>query len=221
MKKVITSFKRRPGMPVEDFRHHLATVHAEKVSRLPNICRYVQSTPQDSAYARGREPAFDAVAEVWFDTDRLDGLATTPEYEAVREDASRFADLPSVVHLPVDEISLIDGPRAPMKLVMFVRRRPDLTTAQFRAHWRDVHGAIAVRNPYMRRYVQWHVRERPAAAAHAAFDGVGMVWFDTMDDVRSAGTTPAAVEANEDGVRFAEGGVPSATLLMSEVTVLA
>jgi uncharacterized protein (TIGR02118 family) len=221
VEKFITAFKRHPEMPVEAFRDHWTTVHAKKVSRLPGIRRYVQNTPHDSAYSRGREPAFDAVAEVWFDAGRLDGLAATAEFAAVREDASTFTDRPSVVRLPVDEIPLIDGPYAPLKLVMFVRRRSGLTVARFQDHWRDVHGPIAARNPFMRRYVQCHVRECAAGAAPAAFDGVGMVWFDTRDDVRASATTPEAAEVSEDGARFADGGGPSATLLVSEAVVVA
>lgn len=219
MQKFITSFKRHPEMPAEAFRDHWTTVHAEKVSRLPGIRRYVQNTPHDSAYARRREPAFDAVAEVWFDDpddpDGLDGLAATAEYAAVQEDASAFTDRSSMVRLRVDEIPLIDGPHAPLKLVMFVRRRPGLTVAGFQDHWRDVHGPIAA-NPLMRRYVQCHVR----GAEAAAFDGVGMVWFDTREDMRAYATTPEAAEVNEDGARFADGGGPAATLLMSETVVV-
>lgn len=221
MKKFLISFKRPPEMPIEAFRDHWATVHAKNVSRLPGIGRYVQSTAHDSAYSRGREPVFDALGELWFDDDWFDGLAASAEYAVAREDASTFTDRSSTVCLPVEDVPLIDGPHAPLKLVMFVRRRPDLTTAQFRAHWLDVHGPIAVRNPFMRRYVQLHTPAAAAVAPPASYDGVGMVWFDTMEDLRASGATPAAVEAGKDGPRFAEGGAPAATLLTSETLVLA
>jgi uncharacterized protein (TIGR02118 family) len=221
VRKFITSFKRRPGMSVDAFREHWATVHAEKVSRLPGILRYVQNSPTDSSYSHGREPAFDAVAEVWFDADAADRLESTPEWAEVQADAPNFGDMGSIVTLPVDDVEIIDGRPAALKLVMFVRRRADLTVAQFRDHWRHVHGPLAARNPYVRRYVQCHVREPAAGKAPAAFDGVGIVWFDTMDDIRASGTAPEAAAANEDGPRFADGGAPAATLVMSETSILA
>ncbi|WP_165963995.1 EthD domain-containing protein [Actinomadura sp. KC216] len=208
-------------MPVEVFRDRWATVHAEKVSRLPGIQRYVQNMPLESVYSRGREPQFDAVAEFWFEDDHLDGLTATPGYAAMEADALALADPPSMACLRIDEIPLIDGPRTPLKLIMFVRRRADLSVSRFQDHWRDVHGPIAVRNSYIRRYVQAHVRERAAGEPPAEFDGVGMVWFDTPADMRASGTTPEAAEASEDGARFAEGGVPSVVLPTSETVVVA
>jgi len=43
MVKVVLFFKRKPGMPVEDFQKHWRTTHADIIVRLPGIRRYVQS----------------------------------------------------------------------------------------------------------------------------------------------------------------------------------
>lgn len=70
MIKIIYFFKRKPGMSVEAFQGHWRTTHAEKIVALPGIRRYVQNHVLPSAYRKG-EPAFDGVAESWFDDTQV------------------------------------------------------------------------------------------------------------------------------------------------------
>jgi hypothetical protein len=69
----------------------------------------------------------------------------------------------------------------------FYKRRPDLTSEEFSAYWRDVHGKLLVASPdirkYLRRYVQHHVKPNtlnPVAAL--GFDGFSEVWYDRRED---------------------------------------
>jgi uncharacterized protein (TIGR02118 family) len=53
-----------------------------------------------SAYRGGRQPLYDGVAQVWFDsTDAMRASALTPEYQAVRADEPNF-----IVQQPLDVI---------------------------------------------------------------------------------------------------------------------
>lgn len=63
MVKVLTFFKRRPGVVVEDFQRCWRVRHPEVVVRLPGVLRYVQYHALPSAYAKG-EPVYDGIAEV-------------------------------------------------------------------------------------------------------------------------------------------------------------
>jgi uncharacterized protein (TIGR02118 family) len=86
MVKIVIFFKRKPGMTVEAFQEHWRTTHAAIISALPGIRRYVQNATLASGYRKG-EPAFDAVAESWFDdTQAMKTLARTPEYAKVLAD---------------------------------------------------------------------------------------------------------------------------------------
>jgi uncharacterized protein (TIGR02118 family) len=92
MVKTITFIKRKPGMSVEDFGRYWRTKHAPIVTKLPGLRRYVQCHTIPSGYRNG-EPAYDGVAEVWFDsTDAMRESATTPEFRAVRADEPNFID---------------------------------------------------------------------------------------------------------------------------------
>ena len=43
MVKVLAFFKRRAGMPVQDFQAYWRNMHPEVVMKLGGVCRYVQS----------------------------------------------------------------------------------------------------------------------------------------------------------------------------------
>ncbi len=71
----------------------------------------------------------------------------------------------------------------------FYRRRPDLTVAQYRAHWRDVHGplirSIVDKHGLLLRYVQHHLSPDTGypdqagvkAEIGGGFDGFSEGWF--------------------------------------------
>jgi len=74
-------------------------------------------------------------------------------------------------------------------------RRPGLTPAAFRRHWRDVHGPLAARLPGLRRYVQNPVVDASQLAIDHqrgdwAIDGFSQLWFDDMDAMRRVVEAP-------------------------------
>lgn len=91
MPKFIAFIKRKPGMAVEDFQSYWRNVHGPSASRIPGIRRYVQSHVRRSAYASGREPLYDGVAETWFeDYEAIRASSGTREYQDVRADERNF-----------------------------------------------------------------------------------------------------------------------------------
>ena len=104
-----------------------------------------------------------------------------------------------------------------VKLVFSLRRRPEMTREEFQAYWRDRHAPLVSRHAEalgIRRYVQTHARSSEVAAAQSAarggeadmYDGQAELWWDSLDDVIAAVSTPAgqqaAVELLEDERRF-------------------
>ena len=69
-----------------------------------------------------------------------------------------------------------------VKLVCFVRRRPDLTHEAYSQHWRERHGPLAVahQSRYWH-YVQNHVVERLTGET-PDFDGIGEIHCRSADD---------------------------------------
>jgi len=93
MAHLVEFVTRKPGMSVEAFQRHWSTIHGPLGARIPMVRRYVQCHVRPSAYRDGRQPRYDGVAEVWFDsTDAMRESATTPEYRDVRADEPNFID---------------------------------------------------------------------------------------------------------------------------------
>ena len=91
MIKAIVLIKRRPEMSVEEFQRYWREEHPKVVTKLPGIRRYVQSHVTSSAYQGGREPAYDGLAEVWFDDwEALRASGQGPAWQAVLADESKF-----------------------------------------------------------------------------------------------------------------------------------
>lgn len=79
-----------------------------------------------------------------------------------------------------------------VKLMTFIRRRPDLTQEEFFAHWRNVHAPLIMRHADtlgIKKYVQTRASEHAAAKAmndglgsghQAPYDGVAELWLEDL-----------------------------------------
>ena len=212
MVKLVVYFKRRAGMEVEPFQEYWRTRHAEVVSGLPGIRRYVQSHTLLAGYRKGA-PAFDGVAEVWFDdVDAIRALDGTAALAAVQEDEAKFIDRATMKTLLTGEHVIKEGalPEGCVKNVEFVRRRPDLGVEEFQRYWREVHGPLAREIPVILRYVQSHCRPGGyAGGRQPPCDGAAITWFESTDAMRASARTDAYARTRADEANFiAPGELP-------------
>jgi uncharacterized protein (TIGR02118 family) len=212
MVKAVSFFKRRAGMPVEEFQAYWLREHPAVVLRLPGVRRYVQSHTLLAGYRKG-EPIYDGIAELWFDdTKAMAALRGTKEMEAVAADEAVFIDRGTMGLILTDEHVIKDGP-APAggaKNVEFVTRKPGLGVDEFQRYWREVHGPLAAQIPMIRRYVQSHTR--PSAYERGrtpAYDGVAITWFDDTRAMRASAASAQYPRVRADEPNFiAPGDVP-------------
>jgi uncharacterized protein (TIGR02118 family) len=223
MVKALSFFKRRSGMPVEEFQAYWLGRHPDVVTKLPGVRRYVQSHTRPAAYRSG-EPVYDGIAEVWFqNTAAMHALRGTAELEAVQADEARFIDRSTMGLIIADDQVVKDDPTSPgaAKGVGFVRRKPDMTVEAFQRHWREVHGPLGAALPGLRRYVQSHVR---LSAYHRgrdpAWDGIAIIWFDDSTALRAATSTPEWDRAKADDGNFIAPG-PVAFIITTEHVIVA
>jgi uncharacterized protein (TIGR02118 family) len=100
--KVIVLMPRRADMSREDFQQYLRETHLPLVTRLPGLRRLVVNgvcpDPNEPP------PAYDAVAEDWFDDPAAMGAAlASPEGQAVAADVPNYLDLSRFALLVVEE----------------------------------------------------------------------------------------------------------------------
>jgi uncharacterized protein (TIGR02118 family) len=89
--------------------------------------------------------------------------------------------------------------------ISLMRRRPDISLAQFQRHWLHPHGTMTAELPGTRHYVQHHPIDAPGTNAYArelAIDGMPELWFDDYDARRIAYTSPRIAECNVDSENF-------------------
>jgi uncharacterized protein (TIGR02118 family) len=205
MIKIVYFFKRKAGMPVEDFQHHWRTTHADLILKLAGITGYVQSHVLASSYRKG-EPAFDGVAESYFDsTQAMKELAQTPSYEAVLADELNFIDAATKGSIITDEYVVNDAPppKDALKTIDLVNRKAGMSIDEFGKYWREVHGPLCRAAPAMRRYVQSHTRRAIYDSGRAPlYDGAASAWFDGMDALRAAAATPEFARLRDDVPKF-------------------
>jgi uncharacterized protein (TIGR02118 family) len=102
MIKVVVLLSRREDMSREEFERYAREEHRPLVTKLPGLRRLVVSRVLPNP--NGPPPAFDAVAEDWFDDLAAMGAAfESPEGQAVIADAPNFLDMGRFQLLVVEE----------------------------------------------------------------------------------------------------------------------
>jgi uncharacterized protein (TIGR02118 family) len=113
MVKIVVLLPRREGMSREEFERYAREEHLPLVTRLPGLRRLVVHRVLSNP--NGPPPAYDAVAEDWFDDLPALGAAfASPEGQAVIADAPNFLDMARFQLLVVEEedVPLPTGTRA-------------------------------------------------------------------------------------------------------------
>ena len=198
MIKVVSWFRRKPGMSFDDFDAYWRHEHPKVVLQLPGLRKYVQNHLLASPVDGGREPFADGVAETWWD-DRsaLAALRGTGLLEELAADEAVFQD-GRLDQLVTEEVVIVNGaiPVDGVKVITWAHRRSDLSLEAAQRYWREEHPKVVNELPGVRRYVQSH--HRPARTEHAVM-GLPMVWFDDVDQLRANARSSelAAVRADE------------------------
>jgi uncharacterized protein (TIGR02118 family) len=100
--KVVVLLPRRSDMSREDFERYMRGTHLPLVAQMPGIRRLVMNWVLPDP--NGPEPAYDAVAEDWFDDAQAMGAAlASPEGKAVVDDTPNFLDMSRFRLLVTDE----------------------------------------------------------------------------------------------------------------------
>jgi uncharacterized protein (TIGR02118 family) len=109
MVKLIGIVKRKPGMPLEEFRRYSLEDHARLDLKLPGLRRYWQCHVRDSSYAIG-EAVLDSAAMLWFDdVAALEQALNSPAGMAAAADLPNFIE-PKYAHTMVCREHWIIGP---------------------------------------------------------------------------------------------------------------
>lgn len=95
-----------------------------------------------------------------------------------------------------------------LKMIFVIRRLPHLSPEAFHRYWGEKHGPLAQRNlPALRvrRYVQTHTIDTPfnevlreSRGGGEPYDGVVELWWDSVEDLEAAFSTPEGAQASQE-----------------------
>ncbi len=102
-----------------------------------------------------------------------------------------------------------------IKVFEFLRRAKGMSSEEFHADWRDVHGPMLANDPDLRRHVtRYELNHRlPHDLSGASladdvrddgYDGVAVLWLDSMEELRALSAEPGMAAIRERAPRLHE-----------------
>jgi hypothetical protein len=96
-----------------------------------------------------------------------------------------------------------------IKVFEFVRRKAGMMSEDFHAYWRDVHAPKLAGEPTLRRHIRRYELNhrlpgdadrdrREGEVEDTGWDGVAVLWFDSVDSLRALGAEPALEAIRSD-----------------------
>jgi uncharacterized protein (TIGR02118 family) len=81
-----------------------------------------------------------------------------------------------------------------VKMLFFLKRRPDLSAAEFHRYWSERHGPLFANSAAARRYVvryeQHHAAPENGDVGGLEFDGFSVMWFRGLEDLQAMRADP-------------------------------
>jgi uncharacterized protein (TIGR02118 family) len=208
--KVVWIARFRDDLSRDEVRRHWTEVHGAIGGTVPGMWRYVQNHVVD--HLPGSTPAdtdrfpFDGYSCGWWpDRASYDDAMRSAQWARMGEDAPHVFDRGFFWGMSafVDEHVIRDGDEAPYKVAWVVSFREDVDAADAGAHWREVHGPLALDAPGIVRYVQNHavqsVGPLDAEPPPLRFDGFSECWFEDRAACAEALASPAWEALRQDG----------------------
>ena len=213
--------KKKPEWTDEAFQSYWKDMHGPLAARAPRLREYWQNAVTDRLqrgidFARGPWD-FDGFSQLSFDDAEQAGRAFSDGVLAAEPVADENHFLSDVSILTAERTVVVELPSPPerarlLKRISTLKRRPDLTEAEFRREW-WVHGDHVRRMPGISGYRQNVVfaRERIKGQrcdyADLSIDGIVELWF------ADAQTLEAAFASAEGQITMAH-----AKTFLSEIT---
>jgi len=190
MVKLIFLCQRRPDISHDRYVTLLLQGHVPIALRHhPTLRRYTVNIVEQGPPS---EEALDSIGELWFDSlaDYRERLYDSPDGERiVHRDVAGFMGgahaYATTEHVQKADAHRVLGRRAAgVKMFCPLRRRADLTHAQFVRHWLTVHVPLALEHhPHMVRYVT-NVVDQRLTNPGPDWDGFAEISFASAADAR-------------------------------------
>lgn len=89
------------------------------------------------------------------------------------------------------------------KMLILLKKKTTYSDEQFVKYWLEVHAPLAKKMPGLRRYVVNIVK--PPPNREPDYNGVVELWFDDIDSMKVAFTSPEGIATQKDTESFTAG----------------
>lgn len=203
MIKIVAAVRRKPGMTHSEFLNYIEHKHGQLARGNPlGLSRYVQNHVFDSAFGADTDPTYtqafhrDSVTELFFaDVSQMIRTMSDPHtQQKTGPDALNFADMSNQIAQLMDESEIpVQHPgTGALKIMIFLKKLPDVPLERFFLSWNQAHDAIAAEQPIFGRAVrrQIHSRYLPEGDKITSYfgpdiqvsQGVSSLWFEHEAD---------------------------------------
>ena len=86
------------------------------------------------------------------------------------------------------------------KLIILLKKKTGFTDEEFADYWLETHALLAKKMPRLRRYVVNVVA--PPPNREPDYNGVVELWFDNVDDMKKAFSSPEGQATQKDTEKF-------------------
>jgi uncharacterized protein (TIGR02118 family) len=176
---------KRPDLTDAAFHTHWRDVHGPLGLQIKALRRYVQCHRIDKPFPGFDNCPFDGMAEIWYDDlATMLNMPNDPDYiNGAQADEPNFIDTKALIFLATREHVFIEGPPIAkdtplVKAVFLLRRKKDMSVAEFQDYWINGHAPLIPRDAGILRYVQCHQAPETYADSTPAYDGVAELSFD-------------------------------------------
>jgi len=197
--KIFGPTNRNDRMSRDDYAPYYTQQQTGIARQIPGLRKYLANVCLRAA--NGGEPAWDSVAEMyWESVESAAHDFTTEQWNAARADhlngiSGRFMwAAEETEFLPEQRNTVPDGA---IRYLAFLNRKDQMSREDFKTYWFEKHVPLALRTPGLRRYrasvscgsFNGDSPDR-GAVDPAPFDGAVEMWFDGIDAFDSSFSDP-------------------------------
>ncbi len=82
-------------------------------------------------------------------------------------------------------------------ITVVLRKKPEVSTEEFRRIWKDVYAPLYRQLPEVKSYVQYHLADRRKDASEDPIDGIAIMSFESEEAMRKAWDTEVYKKASK------------------------
>lgn len=196
MIKLSVLLKKNRDFSIPEFHRYWLNEHCDIAMSTPSwnhyIRKYVQTHTMHEMY-KDMQPAYDGVAQVWFDSlESYQRWSQLPELSVIAEDEEKLFERDKLGGLVTKEIEIQTVPnweQSKIKAVALIRKSTKMSDEEFHDYWLNKHAHLVTSRAWWKhcnRYLQNHIEYNayPSKSVPYGYNGMAEFWFTDYEEFK-------------------------------------